>query len=189
MSRKTSSSALCWLYRSASSTGSPASRRFTKFVPFTTRPASTSRHGITRLRCIARQGSGATLAAMRRLLYVLFAAAALALPAAANADQPTVLGKIPCAAQSDGTRFCEGSVATRVSSFDGQPLDVNVALPKTDGPAPLILILHGYGGSKKGFDAREAAWLPTAHELAQRGYAVLNPSDRGFGDSCGTLTS
>src|SRR5258706_15532129 len=26
----------------------------TKFVPLTTRPASTSRHGMTRLRCIAR---------------------------------------------------------------------------------------------------------------------------------------
>src|SRR3954447_13303315 len=49
MSRKINSSALCWLYRSASSTGSPASRRLTKLIPFTTRPAVTSRQGMIRL--------------------------------------------------------------------------------------------------------------------------------------------
>jgi hypothetical protein len=125
---------------------------------------------------------------MRSILRVLSTVAVLALPAAAQAE-PTVLGKIPCAAQPDGTRFCEGSVAARVPSFDGQPLDVNVALPATDAPAPLVLILHGYGGSKKPFDERENPWLPTAHELAKRGYAVINTSDRGFGDSCGSLAS
>jgi pimeloyl-ACP methyl ester carboxylesterase len=125
---------------------------------------------------------------MRSLLRVLSTAAVLALPAAAQAE-PTVLGKIPCAAQPDGTRFCEGSVATRVPSFDGQPLDVNVALPKGDAAAPLILVLHGYGGSKKGFDDSESAWFPSAHDLAKRGYAVINTTDRGFGDSCGSLAS
>src|SRR3954453_17583851 len=53
MSRNTTSSAPSPSYRAASSTGSPASRRPTKLVPLTTRPASTSRHGITRLRCTA----------------------------------------------------------------------------------------------------------------------------------------
>src|SRR5271157_2633197 len=48
MSRKTSSSAPSRLYRSASSTGSPASRRLTNLVPFTTLPPVTSRHGIIR---------------------------------------------------------------------------------------------------------------------------------------------
>jgi hypothetical protein len=124
-----------------------------------------------------------------RALGALSSVLALALPAAAQADDPTALGKIPCVAQSDGTRFCQGSVSTRVPSFDGQPIDANVALPKTTGPAPLILILHGYGGSKKPYDAHEAPFLPTAHELASRGYAVLNVSDRGFGDSCGSLAS
>jgi hypothetical protein len=126
---------------------------------------------------------------MRSHARVLMLLALLALPSAAAADQPTALGKIPCAAQPDGTRFCEGSIATRVPSWDGQPLDVNVALPKTDGPAPLILVLHGYGGAKKAFDQRESPWLPTAHELAQRGYAVINATDRGFGDSCGSTAS
>ena len=124
-----------------------------------------------------------------RAIGALSSVLALALPAAAQADEPTAFGKIPCVAQSDGTRFCQGSVATRVASFDGQPIDANVALPKTNGPAPLILILHGYGGQKKAYDAHEAPFLPTAHELTSRGYAVLNVSDRGFGDSCGSVLS
>jgi hypothetical protein len=126
---------------------------------------------------------------MGHLLRAAMAAAALALPAAAQADEPSAFGRIPCAAQPDGTRFCQGSVATRVPSFDGQPLDANVSLPAAAGPAPLILVLHGYGGSKKSFDTPESPWLPSAHELAKRGYAVLNVSDRGFGDSCGSLAS
>jgi hypothetical protein len=48
MSRKVSSSAPSASYVRASSTGSPASRRSVKLTPLTTRPASTSRHGITR---------------------------------------------------------------------------------------------------------------------------------------------
>ena len=39
----------------ASSTGSPASRRPSKLTPLTTRPASTSRHGITRTATLMRQ--------------------------------------------------------------------------------------------------------------------------------------
>src|SRR3954452_1830957 len=49
MSRKTSSSAPPASERSASPTGSPASRMSTKLVPLTTRPLSTSRQGMTRL--------------------------------------------------------------------------------------------------------------------------------------------
>src|SRR5215213_4346534 len=48
MSRKTSSSAPSASYRTASSTGSPASRMLMKLVPLTTRPLSTSRQGMTR---------------------------------------------------------------------------------------------------------------------------------------------
>ena len=48
MSKKVSSSAPCSLYRRAISTGSPASRKPTKFTPLTTRPAVTSRQGIIR---------------------------------------------------------------------------------------------------------------------------------------------
>ena len=48
MSRKVSSSAPSASYVRASSTGSPASRSSWKLMPLTTRPASTSRHGMTR---------------------------------------------------------------------------------------------------------------------------------------------
>src|SRR6476659_8626814 len=48
MSRKVSSSAPSASYTRAISTGSPASRRPVKLTPLTTRPASTSRHGMTR---------------------------------------------------------------------------------------------------------------------------------------------
>src|SRR3954452_8731433 len=48
MSRKVSSSAPSASYTRASSTGSPASRRPTKLTPLTTRPAVTSRQGMTR---------------------------------------------------------------------------------------------------------------------------------------------
>jgi hypothetical protein len=46
MSRKTSSSAPFSLYQSARSIGSPASLRFSNFIPFTVRPSLMSRHGI-----------------------------------------------------------------------------------------------------------------------------------------------
>src|SRR4029079_13330477 len=49
MSRKQISSAPCVSYAAATATGSPASRSSLKRTPFLTRPASTSRHGITRL--------------------------------------------------------------------------------------------------------------------------------------------
>src|SRR4051812_22644876 len=138
---------------------------------------------MTRLRCTASQPSGGRGAAMRSILRVLSTAAVLVFPAAAQADEPSAFGRIPCAAQSDGTRFCQGAVATRVPSFDGQPLDVNVSLPSTAGPAPLVLVLHGYGGSKKAVVAPEAPWLPSAHDLAQRGSALGHATHRRVGGS------
>ena len=55
ISRNTSSSAPSFSYRAATSTGSPASRKLTKFVPLTTRPRSTSRQGMTRFASIRRK--------------------------------------------------------------------------------------------------------------------------------------
>ena len=44
--------------------------------------------------------------------------------------------------------------AARVPSFDGVPLDVDVTLPeKGSGPFPTIVMLHGFGGSKKDFES------------------------------------
>jgi hypothetical protein len=79
---------------------------------------------------------------------------------------------------------CTGSIDTRVPSWDGVPLDVNLTFPPAaqNGPHPLIVYLHGWGGSK------DAAALDT-NGLAQRGYAVMAYSARGFGDSCGSTAS
>jgi len=64
-----------------------------------------------------------------RGLALMIAIASLALAAAARA-QVKPFGVLDCVPQ-DGVRFCAGSVATRVPSFDGVPLDVNVTLPAT----------------------------------------------------------
>jgi fermentation-respiration switch protein FrsA (DUF1100 family) len=89
--------------------------------------------------------------------------------------------------------FCPtSSDAQRVPSFDGVPLDVDVTLPATgDGPFPTIVMMHGYGGTKTSFETTD----PSAGEgydnlaYAQRGYAVVTYTARGFGRSCGVADS
>ena len=113
-------------------------------------------------------------------LLAAFGALSLIPPAAGAETVPSVLG-IPCSTQASGVQFCQGNLTTRVKTFDGVPLDTNVTLPpaSVDGPYPLIVELHGFGGSKNG----------VATERANAGYAVLSYTARGFGDSCGTITS
>lgn len=133
---------------------------------------------------------------MKRTLAIAAASAAavlLSLAPAASAE-PTPLGRT-CTAQN-GVRFCPGTTATRVPSFDGVPLDVDVTLPPTgDGPFPTIAMLHGYGGNKGNFEATtpEGNGGATYHYnnvwFASRGYAVVNYSARGFGNSCGSVGS
>src|SRR4030095_7546829 len=57
-------------------------------------------------------------------------------------------GKVPCI--QAGVQFCAGTVLTRVESWDGVPLDVNVPIPPAamNGPFPLIVDLHGWGIGK-----------------------------------------
>jgi predicted acyl esterase len=110
---------------------------------------------------------------MRRLWVTMLVLAALAPPAAAHAAGPLGLA---CADQGDGIALCQGKVRT----FDGVPLDVNLALP-AGSDLPLVVLSHGYGGSKLGY-ADLRPW-------ARRGYAVLAFSARGFGESCGSGAS
>src|SRR5205085_6001483 len=120
-------------------------------------------------------------------------AAILALPAAAAAKDLAPFGH-PCSAQN-GVRFCPTTtLPQRVPSFDGIPLDVDVTLPATgNGPFPTIVMLHGWGGDKTGFesssgpngDGNETYHYNNVY-FAQQGYAVLNYSARGWGDSCGS---
>jgi hypothetical protein len=102
--------------------------------------------------------------------------------APASAQIATVFGgAVGCQPQADGTRFC-GGPNTPVPTFDGVPIDVNVALPPApskgpDGPYPLVMVFHGYGGSELGLD--------TLERWTRKGYAAFSMSDRGFGRSCG----
>lgn len=117
------------------------------------------------------------------LLCALVACGTFA-PAAAEAEIAGVFGgEVGCAKQPDGVRFC-GSTAPRstAKSFDGAPIDVNVAFPSGgDGPYPTIMMFHGYGGSKLG--------LSSMREWLDRGYATFSMTDRGFHESCGSAES
>jgi hypothetical protein len=124
----------------------------------------------------------------------------LASPSAATANgAPQPFGHA-CTPESYGVRFCPtASLSARVASWDGAPLDADVTLPPTgNGPFPTIVMLHGYAQDKTVFETTDPpagasgdffadhfnnAWF------AQRGYAVLNYTVRGAGNSCGILQS
>jgi pimeloyl-ACP methyl ester carboxylesterase len=127
----------------------------------------------------------------RRILAGLAAAAAAALLAAplAQAAPPPPFGHA-CVPQ-DGVLFCPTtSDSQRVRSWDGVPLDVDVTLPSTgDGPFPTVVMLHGWGGDKGTFESHSPAGAYNNVFYAQRGYAVVNYTARGWGRSCGVLVS
>ena len=120
---------------------------------------------------------------MHRPLTALLLAATALLAAAAPASAAP-LG-LTCAAQQ-GVEFCQG----QVPSWDGTPLDVNVTLPSAaPAQAPLIILSHGWGGSKYPLTDPEDAGGVSNSSLpwARRGYAVLSITARGFSGSCGSL--
>ena len=136
--------------------------------------------GVTRMR---RRTATRALAAVAALL------GALALAPAATAAIPNIPngagGQMACAdpgAPNAGERHCSGIFTT----FDGAPIDVNVAFPPTpasgpDGNFPIVGVFHGWGGSKFGLDSTSLQqWLDD-------GYAVFSMSDRGWGNSCGGM--
>jgi fermentation-respiration switch protein FrsA (DUF1100 family) len=143
--------------------------------------------------------SGSSVAARRcaGVCVVLLAViAALALPgAAASAAELKPFGH-SCTVQ-DGVRFCPtANLGERVPSFDGVPLDADVTLPETgEGPFPTIVMMHGWGGNKTAFESSSPAG--DGNETfdynnvfyAQHGFAVLNYSARGWGNSCGNEAS
>jgi fermentation-respiration switch protein FrsA (DUF1100 family) len=120
---------------------------------------------------------------------VLAGALAIA-PAATAATSP--FGR-DCAATDYGVRFCPGTVDTRVASFDGVPIDVDVTLPASgDGPFPTLVMMHGWGGNKGNFETTDPTGGRGKYSnvwFAKRGYAVVNHSARGFGNSCGAPAS
>ena len=118
---------------------------------------------------------------MRRTLGAALVAW-LALAATADAQGTSVLG-IPCVPDEGGVRFCSGSIATRVPTWDGVPLDVDVWLPppEHEAPHPLIVGLHGFGATKFGAFNNERV----AVDFARKGYLAMGYSARGQGASCG----
>ena len=117
------------------------------------------------------------------------------LAATASAAAPKPFGHA-CQAQ-DGVRFCPTTdLAQRVPTWDGVPLDVDVTLPaQGNGPFPTIVMLHGWGGSKTDFESStpqgngSTTYDYNNNYYAKLGYAVLNYTARGFGNSCGGGTS
>ena len=88
--------------------------------------------------------------------------------------------RLPVPAQAIGT----DSGDTSATTSDTIHLDADVYIP--DGvaaPAPVVVVIHGYGGSKS--DGRLVA---IANDLASAGYVVLAPTARGFGNSDGLVT-
>jgi hypothetical protein len=92
-------------------------------------------------------------------------------------------------------RHCASDAGTeRVLSHDGLaaadriPLDFQLYLPAApasgaDGLYPLVVFIHGWGGSKTSIGGGvESEYVP----YAQGGYAVLAYSARAWGDSCGS---
>jgi dienelactone hydrolase len=146
----------------------------------------------------------------RRNLAGILAAAmivlSVALPSSASAAITSVLGgqtlsgtAISCTTQSDGVRVCSGDYSssggpdTRLKSFDGTPLALYVILPPApssgaDGHYPLVVQSHGWGSQASGPGNTEYDG-PTGDQWAKQGYAVLQLTARGFGDSCGSAAS
>src|SRR5687767_8168325 len=135
---------------------------------------------------------------MRRFgatLLVLLLGAVHCLPSSSAAAQPsqsfgpdtfrigvftgegTARPGLGCDGNTARGRTCSGFLA---SSVDGTLLDVSVAVPPGEGPHPLVVVLHGWGGSKGSLGY-------IADPLLADGHAVLRYSARGFGDSWGQV--
>src|SRR4051812_29565869 len=120
------------------------------------------------------------------LLGAAVAAVLSLVPAtSALAADPAPFGHA-CTPQN-GVRFCPTTdLPSRPASFDGTPIDVDVTLPPAgDGPFPTILLLHGLGGDKTSFESTGGDPSYSNWFFAQHGYAVVTPTARGFGNSCG----
>jgi ABC-2 type transport system ATP-binding protein len=87
---------------------------------------------------------------------------------------------IPVAARAAATAAGDTSDATT----DKIHLDARVYIPDgVTAPAPVIVIIHPYGGSKTSDTV-----VTLASDFASQGYVVLTPTGRGFGDSDGLVS-
>lgn len=118
--------------------------------------------------------------------------AALALLAAGAA--PAQAGFRDSCKSEKTHRICTGMV----KSFDGTPLDTTLTLPpkvKKGKQLPLIVFIHGFLSNKGEYIADKPEGRPNDYKTvefnnvfyAKRGYAVLNYSARGHGNSGGQI--
>jgi X-Pro dipeptidyl-peptidase (S15 family) len=129
-------------------------------------------------------------------------AAVGAAPAEAAAPDPLAALKASCHKRTSPDHALYRICAAKVPTFDGTPLDVTVTLPakKQSKPLPLVAFLHGFLADKTEYLSetrggtgpdRGANAYKTVHWnnvwFASRGYAVLNYSHRGHGDSGGQI--
>ena len=82
---------------------------------------------------------------------------------------------VDCTTAADQSRVCTGFLA---SGVDGTRLDLTLQIPGGTGPFPLVVLMHGWAGSKSGSG-------DVADTLVRDGLAVLRYSARGFGESWG----
>ena len=115
-----------------------------------------------------------------------------ALGALAVTAAPAQAGFRDSCERRDEVRVCTGMV----ESFDGTPLDTTLTLPaKPRNPdrLPLVVFLHGFLSDKSEYisDTRRGHDYKTVKlnnvRFASRGYAVLNYSARGHGESGGQI--
>jgi len=91
-----------------------------------------------------------------------------------NSGQGISNDRLTCTAGSDARTFA----GYLESDVDHTLLDATLQLPTGVGPFPLVVLLHGWAGSKT--TSGEIADM-----LVASGYGVLRYSARGFGDSWG----
>ena len=143
-----------------------------------------------------RKVAGLLVAACTVVALLMSAAPASATITSVFNDSPwsSTASPIPCAVQGSGVRLCDQTIAgnpdgtarSTVPAFDGVPIDIRAAFPPEpasgpDGPYPLIMLFHGYAGSKLS--------LASMQPFLDKGYATLSMTTRGFGQSCGTAAS
>src|SRR2546430_2943927 len=81
---------------------------------------------------------------------------------------------IPVPASATGTDAGD----TSPSTTDTIHLDARVYIPDgVSAPAPVVIIIHGYGASKN-----TGSVVTIAQDFAAAGYVVVTPTTRGFGD-------
>jgi hypothetical protein len=150
---------------------------------------------------VPRRGATAVRLLASALMVIGVVLASLPAPTAGavalgGAAAPQPFGH-PCTLEPYGVRFCPtASLAERVPSFDGAPLDVDVTLPATgSGPWPTIVMIPPSDESKTVYESTEASGDTSFGDdysnvwYAEHGYAVVTYDLRGTYDSCGTLQS